>query len=174
MTTNWQAVNGNGSEPEDPMWFLKNTGKNIVDDYEHAINRAIEKSQAIREAERKFGTPGTADITLRREGLLRRVNPEDRERANALKANRDRGILTAHHLKDLGGFAVNGQQYVLDVVTRLTQITDDLPNDLQPVGELLTNTSTRVLITSYGECLKLLAEMGFQEIAQATKPKQQQ
>jgi hypothetical protein len=69
------------------------------------------------------------------------------------------------HTDILHGFAAE-----LDVVNHLTQMTNDLPDELQPVGEVLTNASTKILSGSYVECLKFLAEMGFQEIAQATKP----
>jgi hypothetical protein len=174
MTTNGRVGARNGTKPKDPLGAFKNLGKEVLDGYEAAMERAINKSNAIREAEAKFGTPGPAGIEVRREGLLQRENPEDRKRADTLKKNRDRGYLTADHLKLLGGFAVNGQQYVMDVVERLSEATDDLPDELQPIGELLTNVSTKIMTSSYAECLKFLAEMGFLEIAQATPPEQHQ
>jgi hypothetical protein len=156
MTTNGRVVEGKGTKPEAPLGSLINTGKDVLHGYQEAIDQAIKKSMAIREAEAKFGTPGTAGIEVRHEGVLRWENPQDRKRYDALKANRDRAILTARHLNDLGGFAA------------------DLSDDLQPIGELLTNVSMKVLTGTYTECLKFLTEMGFQEIAQATKPEQQQ
>jgi hypothetical protein len=174
MTSNGRAAGGKKTKSKDPLGSLIDLGKDVMHNYEAMIDQAMNKSMAIREAETKFGTPGTAGIKVRREGLLQRENPEDRKRADALKANHDRGYLTADHLKGLGGFAVNGQQYVMDVVERLSEATDDLPEELQPIGEVLTNLSTKVMTNSYAECLQFLAEMGFLEIAQATKPGQQQ
>jgi hypothetical protein len=178
MTNNGRIGERNGTKPEDPLGSLINTGNDVLNGYQAAIEQAINKSMAIREAEAKFATPGTAGIEIRQasvfQGFLRREDPEDRKRYEALKANRDRGYLTADHLKGLGGFIVNGQQYVMDVVERLTEVTADLPDELQPIGELLTNASTKILAGSYTECLKFLAERGFQEIDQATKPGQRQ
>jgi hypothetical protein len=173
MTTNWRVVNGNGTKPEDPVDSVINTGKDVLHVFAAEIDRAVNKSMAIREAE-TFGTPGRADVKVRREGFLRRENPEDRKRFEAKKANRDRGVLTADHLKLLGGFAASGEKFVLDVVTNLTQVTDDLPDELRPVGEVLTNASTKILSKSYIEGLQFLAERGFQEVDQATQPGQQQ
>jgi hypothetical protein len=179
MTTNghkvnWERVPEQGDSPKDPLWFLKDTAKGMKDDYHQMVARAMEKSQAIREAEVKFGTPGMAGIAVRREGITRRVNPEDRERENALKANRDRKVLSAHDLNDLGGLAVTGQKFVLDVAEELSDHTDNLPAHLQPLGEALTQVSVQVLSAKYIEQLKFNAEMGNRQIAQATTPKQPQ
>ncbi len=154
------------------MDYIINLGKDVMDGYEAAMEQALEKSMAIREAEAKLGNAGTAGIEVRHEGWLQRENPDDRKRADALKANRDRAKLTALHLKDLGDFAANGEQFVLDVVTHLTQITHDLPDEVQPVGEVLTKASTRVLSAAYVKSLQFLEERGSQEIDQATKPRQ--
>jgi transcriptional regulator with XRE-family HTH domain len=137
------------------------------------ITEAVEKSLKHRAAEAKFGTPAGAKIEVRREGLLRRENPQDRKRKNALKANKDRGTLTAHHLKDLEGFAASGQRYVLDAIEHLKEVTDDLPDELQPIAETLTKATTKIISASYVECLKFLAAWGIQDteqaIAQATQ-----
>jgi len=172
MTTNGRTVNG--TKPEDLLSSLINLGKDVLDGCQEAIDRAMNQSMAIKEAEAKFGTPGTAGIDVRHEGLLRRENPQDRKRYEALKANRDRKILSARHINDLGGFAVNGQKYVMNVAEHLSDVTDALPEHLQPLGRTLTKASVQVLSGALVECLKFNAEMGFQEIAQATLPGQQQ
>jgi len=174
MTTNGRVGVGNGTKPEDPVGAFMNMGKDVLNGYEALIDQAINKSLAIREAQEKFGTTGTAGINVRREGLRRRENPEDRKHADVLKANRDRGILTGHHLKDVVGFVVNGQQFVMDAAERLTEITAELPDDLQPLGTTLTKASLQIISGSFVESAKFLAERGFQEIDQATKPGQQQ
>jgi hypothetical protein len=174
MTTNWRVVNGNGTKPEDPLGAFKNLGKDLLEDYQATIDQALNKGMAIREAEAKFGSPGTPGIKVRREGLLRRENPEDRKRADTLKANRDRQILTAHHVKDVGQFIASGQKFVMDVAVHLRETTADLPDDLQPLGMTLTKASLQILSGTFIESAKFNAEMGLQEITQATMPGQQQ
>jgi hypothetical protein len=176
MTTNgngvnWRPAEGNGTKPEDPLWFLKNTGKTITEDYQAAIDLALAKTQAMREAEAKFGSPGTAGIEVRHDqGLLHRENPEDRKRADALKKNRDREILTARHINDLGGYIAKGEEYVMDVGKHLNRVTADLPVELQELGTTLTIAGMKILSASFIEGAKMNAEMGMQEISQATKP----
>jgi hypothetical protein len=173
MTTNWRVVNGNGTKPEDAVAAFKNLGKDVVHGLAAEIDQAITKSMAIREAE-AFGNPGSGDIEVRREGLLRRENPEDRKRFEAKKANRDRGYLTADHLKILGGFAAKGQQFVLDVGEHLLADAHNRPAEEQPIAETLTNASMKILSAAYIESLQFLAEQGFQTVNQATPPDQQQ
>jgi hypothetical protein len=174
MTTNWRVVNGNGTKPEDPVGAFKNLGKDVVRGLAAEIDQAITKGMAIREAE-AFGNPGSADIKVRREGFLfRHDNPEDRKRFEAKKANRDRGYLTADHLKILGGFAAKGQQFVLDVGEHLLADAHNRPAEEQPIAETLTNASMKILSAAYIESLQFLAEQGFQTVNQATPPDQQQ
>ena len=174
MTTNGRGTTGRGAKPQDPLGSFKNLGEDVWEGYQEEIDQALEESLAIQEAEAKFGSPGAADIYVRREGWLQRENPDDRRRANALKANRDRKVLSAHHLNDLGGLAVTGEKFVLDVAEHLSDVTDNLPNHLQPLGKALTKASVQILSGALIESLKHNAERGSQEIDQATKPKQQQ
>lgn len=172
MTTTNGRV-GKGTKPEDPLGAFKSLGKDILDGFDAAIDEAMNKSLAVREAERKFGAPGTAGIEVRQEGhIFRRENPEDRKRADALKANRDRKTLSAEHIKDLGAYAVAGETYVLDIAEYLSDKTDTLPGHLQPLGQTLTKASVQIVSTAYIESLKHNAEMGFLEITAATQPGQ--
>jgi hypothetical protein len=174
MTTNGRRGGRKATKSQDPVDYVINLGKDVLDSYEAAVEQAIEKSMAIREAEAKFGNPGAGGIEVRHEGFLRRENAEDRERANALKANRDRGYLTADHLKLVGGFAAKGQEFVLDVVEHLTEDSHTRSAEVQPIAEMLTQASTKIVVASYVESLKFLAERGFQTIDQATPPRQRQ
>ncbi len=174
MSTNGRVGGGKRSKAKDPLDSLIDLGEDVLESYEAAIEQAIEKSMAIREAEAKFGAGGAAGIQVRREGLLQRENAEDRKRANALKANRDRGYLIADHLKTLGGFAAKGQEFVLDVVEHLTEDTHNRSAEVQPIAEMLTKASTKVISKAYVESLQFLGERGFQTIDQATPPSQQQ
>jgi hypothetical protein len=172
MTTNGSK----GTKSQDPVDYIINMGKKVLDGYETAIEQAIEKSMAIREAEAKFGNPGAAGIEVRRghifQGLFTREDPEDRKRYEALKLNRDRGYLTADHIKIVGGYAANGQRFVLDVGEHLLEDMHSRPAEIQPLAETLTNASLKIVTAAYIESLKFLAERGFQTIDQATPPGQ--
>jgi hypothetical protein len=170
MTTNGRTRQGKRAKPEDPLDSLYDLGEDIKDGYEADLERAIEQSIARA----KFTTSGAADIKVRREGWLQRENPEDLKRKNALKAIQDRGTLTARHIKLIGDFAANGQQYVMEVVEHLTEDIANRPAPLQPIGESLTRASAKILAASYAQSLQFLAERGFQEIDQATLPGQHQ
>ena len=171
MTTNGRTGRRNGTKPEDPLESLYDLGEDIKDDFKADLDRAIE--QGIAKA--KFTASSAASIEVRHDqGLLHRENPEDRKRYEALKANQDRGTLTAHHLKLIGDFAANGQQYVEDVVEHLTEDIAHRSPAVQPVAESLTRASAKILSAAYTQSLQFLAERGFQEIDQATPPGQDQ
>jgi hypothetical protein len=170
MTTNGRSRHRNKAKAEDPLDSLYDLGDDIQDSYEAEIERAIEQSIARA----KFTTSSAADIDVRHEGWLRRENPEDRKRKDALKANRDRGKLTADHTKLIGDFAANGQQFVMDVAEHLTEDIANRPPAVQPIGETLTRASMKILTAAYAQSLQFLAERGFQEIDQATLPGQHQ
>ena len=171
MTTNGRTRHGNKAKSEVPLGSLYDLGEDIKDSFEADLDRAIE--QGIAKA--KFTTSSAADIEVRHEGFLHlRENAEDRKRYEALKANQDRGTLTAHHLKLIGDFAANGQQYVEDVVEHLTEDIAHRSPAVQPVAESLTRASAKILSAAYTQSLQFLAERGFQEIDQATPPGQDQ
>jgi hypothetical protein len=171
MTANGRTRHRNGTKSEVPLGSLYNLGEDVKDSFEADIERAIEQSIARA----KFTTSSAANIEVRHEGFLHlRENAEDRKRKNALKANRDRGTLTAHHLKLIGDFAANGQQYVLDVVEHLTEDIAHRSPTVQPIAESLTRASAKIVAAAYTESLQFLAERGSQEVDQATLPGQDQ
>jgi hypothetical protein len=144
-----------------------------VHDYKETLERAIEKSMETRAAEAKYGSPGSGRIKVRREGIFGKPNERDLARVEAEKANRDRATLNAQHLADLGKYAASGKKYVMDVVAYMKDTDEDLPEDLQPIGQALTKISTKILTGTYAESLTMLSAMGMEENAQATKPGQQ-
>jgi hypothetical protein len=170
MTSNGSVGHGKRAKSEGPLGDLYNLGEDLKAGYEADIDRAIEQSIARA----KFTTSGAADIEVQHEGFLHRENPEDRKRKNALKANKDRGTLTAHQLKLIVDFAANGQQYVMELAEHLTEDTANRPASVQPIGESLTRASLKIISASYAQSLQLLAERGFQTIDQATPPGQHQ
>jgi hypothetical protein len=170
MTTNGRTRHGNRAKSEVPLDSLYDLGEDIKDGFEADLDRAIEQSIA----KAKFTTSSAASIDVRHEGWLHRENAEDRKRYEAHKANQDRGTLTAHHLKLIGDFAANGQQFVEDVIQHLTEGTANRPAAVQPIGETLTRASAKILVGAYAHSLQFLAERGFQTIDQATPPGQHQ
>jgi hypothetical protein len=175
MTTNWRVVNSNGSKPEDSLGAFKQLGKDIVDGCDAAIDQALNKNPAMRDAEATFGSPGAPGIEIRREGFIfRHDNPEDRKRFEVLKTNRDRQILTARHVKDVGAYIATGQQFVVDVAVHLRETIAELPEDMQSLEVSLTNAGLQILSGTYIEGAKFNAEMGLREITQATMPGQEQ
>jgi hypothetical protein len=176
MTTNgkavnWEMVDENGVNPEDPMWFLKNPGKALVPDYQAAIDLALEQGALLRDAETSFGN---AKIKQRHEGLLRRENADDRQRIDAQKSNHDRKVLSGDHLKELGELAAAGLEFVMDVGEYLEKRNAVRPASLHPLGNALNKATMQILSGALIESVKLNAETGNQEIVLATKPRQHQ
>jgi hypothetical protein len=170
MATNGRTRHGNKAKSESPLGALYDLGEDIKDGFEADLDRAIEQSIA----KAKFTTSSAANIDVRHEGWLHRENAEDRKRYEALKANQDRGTLTAHHIKLIGDFAANGQDFVMEVAEHLTEDIANRPAAVQPLGESLTRASMKILAASYAQSLQFLAERGFQQIDQATPPGQHQ
>jgi hypothetical protein len=176
MTTNgndvnWRPAEGNGTKPEDPMWFVTSPGKALAADYQAAIELALEKGALIREADATFGS---AKIKQRHEGLLRRKNADDEQRIDALKANHDRKVMSGDHLKELGELAAAGEEFIMDIAEYLEKRNAARPAAVQPLGNALNKATIQILSGAYIESVKLNAETGNQEIVLATKPGQRQ
>lgn len=171
MTTNGRVGEKNGTTPED---FLYATGEEVLNDHDSLIERAIEKSIQLQKAEATYGTPGTAKVKVRRDGILGKKNEADLAWAEAEIANRNREIVTAEHLADLGKYVASGKKYVTDCVGYMTTIDEDLPDHLQPIGQALTKIGTKVLIGAYAVSIEMLSAEGHKEIAQVKKPGEQQ
>jgi hypothetical protein len=71
------------------------------------------------------------------------------------------------HLSHLRDFATSGIKQIMDFAEHMKTCTDNLPDDLKPIGQALAEITMQVLIESYAESLRLIPEMGFQKIAQA-------
>jgi hypothetical protein len=176
MTTNgngvnWEMVTENKGNPDDPLWFIKSPGKALAEDYQAAIDLALDQGALIRDAETKFGK---AKIKQRHEGLLHRENADDRQRIDALKANHDRKVLSGDHLKELGELVAAGLEFVMDVSEYLENRNAVRPASLQPLGNALNQATIKILTGALIESAKLNAETGNQEIVRATPPGQRQ
>jgi transcriptional regulator with XRE-family HTH domain len=106
-----------------------------------------------------------SSIEVRRQGLVRKPT-QDLTRIEAAKANQDRAILLAHYLKDLGRFAASQEKYVWEVMESLRNMENDLPDELQPIGQELTQTLTR----AYAE---YLTAMGLEGITRMFSTREQ-
>ena len=74
------------------------------------------------------------------------------------------------HLAYLCEYATCGQKCIMEIAEQMMHETDALPDDLQRYGDALTKLIMEVLIGSYAESLKLISELGLQEIARAEIP----
>jgi transcriptional regulator with XRE-family HTH domain len=90
-----------------------------------------------------------SSIEVQQRGLADK-NRQDPARIEAAKENRDRALLLAHQLKELGRFTASGKQYVLDLAEHLTTIDAELPEVLQAYGALLSQAFVEAL-TMYAE-----------------------
>jgi DNA-binding transcriptional ArsR family regulator len=117
---------------------------------------------------------GSRSSEVRRTGLVRE-NAGDLTRIEAAKANRDRAILLAQHLKDLARFAASGEQHVMEVAEHLAEhlreVTEDLPSQVQPLGEALPEELQayffQLIARSFTEAMTMLPELGLAAIARA-------
>jgi hypothetical protein len=73
------------------------------------------------------------------------------------------------HLAKLREYAASGAKHIMDFAKYMETVTDTLPDDLKPTGQVLTEISMRALIESYVESLKLISELGLQEITRAAR-----
>jgi transcriptional regulator with XRE-family HTH domain len=99
-----------------------------------------------------------SSIEVRRQGLAGK-NRQDFAQVEAAKADKDLALMLAHHLKDLGGFMASGEQFVWDVAEHLRRIDAELPSELQPIGQAMT----QILTEAYAESLTLLSALGLAE-----------
>jgi hypothetical protein len=76
------------------------------------------------------------------------------------------------HLAHLREHATSGIKHIMAFAEEMETVTETLPDDLKPLGELLTKISMRVLTESYAESLMLIAERGLQEITRAAQDSQ--
>jgi hypothetical protein len=168
---NWERVPEQGAPPDYAQWCTTSPGTALPDDYQAAIDLALEKGDMIRAAETQFGN---AKIKQRHEGIRHRVNPDDRRRIVAQKSNHDRKVLSGDHLNELGHLAAAGLEFVMDYVEYQEKRNAVRPASVQPLGNALKKATVQILTGTLIEQLKLNAEMGNQEIARATPLKQHQ
>jgi hypothetical protein len=70
-------------------------------------------------------------------------------------------LLLAYHK----AYAASGRKHIMEFAEAMKAETDTLPDDLKPLGELLSKIWIQVLTESFAEGLLLFAERGLQEIA---------
>jgi hypothetical protein len=170
-TVNWERLPENGVNPETQQWFNKGSGKALAEDYQAAIELALERGDMIRAMETSFGSAG---IKQRHEGLLRRENADDRRRIDASKNNHDWKIMSGEHLNELGQLAAAGLESVMDVGEYLEKRNAVRPPSQRPLGNALNKAVIQILSGELIEEVKLNAELGNQEILKATRPGQRQ
>jgi hypothetical protein len=75
-----------------------------------------------------------------------------------------------HHLGTLREYATSGIKHIMACIKDVETNTASLPDELKVIAEVLTKYATQVLIESHVESLKLISELGLQEITRARIP----
>jgi hypothetical protein len=168
---------GRESREEDADFLdaIKNIGrdfKNLKEKHQKTLANAYKRSMQKRQAKARRGNLDGSAIQIRREGILARPNPQDRKRSNAAKANKDRAILNAQVVKQQGDFAASGKKYIMDVMEDVIDMDHDASDELQPIGQALTEIIEEELTGTFTEPLTMIGELGFKENALATQPGQ--
>jgi hypothetical protein len=170
---------GRGKEPQeedaDFLDAIKHIGrdfKNLKEKHKKTLAKAYEQSMKKRQAKARRGNAESSAIEIRREGILARPNPQDKKRANAAKANKDRAILNAQLVKQQGDFAASGKKYIMDVMEDVLEMDTEASEELQPIGQALTEIIKEELTGIFTESLTMIGELGFKENALATQPGQ--
>ena len=99
-----------------------------------------------------------------------RQNERDRKRFEAAKANKDRAFLNAELIKLQGEYLRRGKYYVMQVLKDVYEMDEDVPEDLLPIAQALTQFIADALPGTFVEGGTMIGELGLEEIALATKP----
>jgi hypothetical protein len=167
MTSNGKVVEGtvigrNGKTEEAQETVGKKFQQNLAE--------AIQKSLKLRRGEAKWGKPGSGEMEVRRQGILHRPNPVDQRRVEAAKTNTDRAILLGRHLIEVERFAAGGKKTVMECLQYVMEMDAEFPEELQPVGEELTEIIAAVVTGAFAEGLTMLGQRDLEEIERAFKP----
>jgi hypothetical protein len=176
MTTNGKIVegtviggSGRAADAQEPLLGSLLNGNGLKEKHKQSLAEAIRKSLKIRQEEAKFGKPGSGEMAVRRQGILHRPHPTDLRRLEALKANEDRYILLGKHLIQLEKYAAGGKKSVMETLQYVMAMDAELPEDLQPIGQELTQIIAEVVTGTFTEGLTMLGQRGPEEIDKATK-----
>jgi hypothetical protein len=71
------------------------------------------------------------------------------------------------HVAHLREIAASGIKDILALAKELKTETDTLPDELKPISQTLAEITMQELIRSYATCLRLISDLGMQEITQA-------
>jgi hypothetical protein len=138
--------------------------------HQKTLANAIHRSLQKKVAKAKYGNPAGSKIQVRREGLLARQNKRDLASVEASTVNRNRATLNAQLVSEQGAYFAKGKQFVMQVLQDVYDMDEDLPEELQPVGQALTNFISEALTETFAEGGTMIGEFGLEEIALATKP----
>jgi hypothetical protein len=70
------------------------------------------------------------------------------------------------HLAYMKVYAAAGKKHIMEFAEEMQAGTATLPDDLKPIGELLTTIYLQVITDSFAESFRLIAEQGLLEIYQ--------
>jgi hypothetical protein len=67
-------------------------------------------------------------------------------------------------------YATSGIKQIMGFTEEMKTKTDSLPDDVKPFAERLNEITLQALVEAFAERLKLISELGLQEIVQAAMP----
>jgi hypothetical protein len=138
--------------------------------HQQTLAEAVHRSLQKRVAKAKYGNPAGSKIQVRREGLLARQNKRDLASVEASTVNRNRATLNAQLVSEQGAYFAKGKQFLMQVLQDVYDMDEDLPDELQPIGQALTKFISEALSGTFAEGGTMIGEFGLEEIALATKP----
>jgi hypothetical protein len=138
--------------------------------HQQTLADAVHRSLQKRVAKAKYGNPAGSKIQVRREGLLARQNKRDLASVEASTVNRNRATLNAQLVSEQGAYFAKGKQFVMQVLQDVHDMDEDLPEELQPIGQALTKFISEALTGTFAEGGTMIGEFGLEENALATKP----
>jgi hypothetical protein len=172
-----KVVGGRAWNPEEDDEDFRSTIAGVVQElkkekkkHQKTLADAVHRSLQKRVEKAKYATPVDSKIKVRREGLLARQNARDLKRFEAAKANKDRTILNAELLKLQGEYLRRGKYFVMQVLKDVYEMDEDVPEDLLPIAQALTQYIADALPGTFVEGGNMIGEFGLEEIALATKP----
>jgi hypothetical protein len=177
-TLEGEISDGTSPEEGDPelMDVIAQVARKLLEEkkkHQQTLADAVHKSLQKRVAKAKYGDPASAKLAVRRQGLLARPHPRDQARFDASIANNQRAILLAQLIKQQGDFIANGKHYLLQVLQDAHAMDDDVPDDLLPIAQGLTQFIDEVFPGTFAEAISMIGEVGLKEIANATKPREE-
>jgi hypothetical protein len=156
------SSNNRKAEPEiidgEVLGHIKEKSQQTLAKRFHAnlVNRVSESTR---------GAPGQSPIAIRR-GFLH-ANTNDLARYEAYKGIDDLYILLAGLFARQGRYAAHSHQVFTEALRLIHESVQELPEDMQPYGQALTQIAAQLMAETYTDSVALLRELGLEQLRRA-------